>query len=231
MKIQIYIAFKLFLILCAASAVRLALAEVKSNISSVGDSAQIIDHTLRGYDLKSLSDSISNKTDIVVGGLLTDGETLMIKGMKVEVEKKTCCVPSAGGGLTPLDKNLLGRQYLLKFQGTGGVVFLWTEFDSVYNTLKFTDLTCTLSSSMPAFMIRQKLRANQSGLGDFQIELRDGGGVLLFVRGGIVVDVRNKDIGIAKAIDELILARTKECLNDRIDEGDSGSNRAKDRLR
>jgi hypothetical protein len=65
---------------------------------------------------------------------------------------------------------------------------------------------------MPAFMFRQKLCVNQSGLGDYQIELSDGGGVLLFVRGGIVVDVRNKDIGIAKAIDEFILTRTQQRL-------------------
>ena len=66
-------------------------------------------------------------------------------------------------------------------------------------------------------MLRQRLRVNQSGIGDCQVELRDAGGVSIFARGGVVVDVRNNDIEIAKAIYELILARTNERLKDCVD--------------
>lgn len=227
MKIRLDIVLKLVLSLVVASDLMSALAEVETNNSYGDGSATNIDRCLTGECLENLLTSVSNMTDVVVGGLLKDGETLFVKGMRVEVEKIDFCVPSAVGGLTPLDKKLEGRQYLLRFPETNGVGFVWTEFDSFRGALRFADLACTLNSTMPAFMVRQKLRVNQSGIGDCQVELRDGGSVQLFVRGGIVVDVRNKDLEIAKALDELILVRTKERLKGRVDKCRSGVNGVK----
>jgi hypothetical protein len=212
MKIRINIAFSFFLLLLVLINIRFALAEEKLNKKTIEDSVRTLGNELRSCGLNSMSNTILPRTSVAIGGLLADGETLLIKGMIVEVNKKDFCIPSAGGKVMPLDTNLMGRQYFLRFKGDVRAVFLWTEFDSVSSAFKFADLACTLSSSMPAFMFRQKLCVNQSGLGDYQIELSDGGGVLLFVRGGIVVDVRNKDIGIAKAIDEFILTRTQQRL-------------------
>lgn len=229
MKIRLDIVFKLFLSFWGASGIVSALAEVEPGNSCRDSSATNIDRCMIGESSQTLFTSVSNTTDVVVGGLLKDGEMLFIKGMRVEVEKMDFCVPSAAGGLTPLDKQLEGRQYFLRFTETNGVGFIWTEFDSFCGALRFADLACTLSSTMPAFMFRQKLRVNQSGVGDCQVELRDNGGVLLFVRGGIVVDVRNNDIELAKAIDELILTRTSERLKDCVGKSGLGRNGVKAR--
>ena len=224
MKIRLDIVFKLFLSFWGASGIVSALAEVEPGNSCRDSSATNIYRCMTGESSQTLFTSVSNTTDVVVGGLLKDGEMLFIKGMRVEVEKMDFCVPSAAGGLTPLDKQLEGRQYFLRFTETNGVGFIWTEFDSFCGALRFADLACTLSSTMPAFMFRQKLRVNQSGVGDCQVELRDNGSVLLFVRGGIVVDVRNNDIELAKAIDELILTRTSERLKDSVGKSGLGRN-------
>ncbi len=229
MKIRLDIVFKLFLSFWGASCIVSALAEVEPGNSCRDSSATNIDRCMTGESSQTLFTSVSNTTDVVVGGLLKDGEMLFVKGMRVEVEKMDFCVPSAAGGLTPLDKQLEGRQYFLRFTETNGVGFIWTEFDSFCGALRFADLACTLSSTMPAFMFRQKLRVNQSGVGDCQVELRDNGGVLLFVRGGIVVDVRNNDIELAKAIDELILTRTSERLKDCVGKSGLGRNGVKAR--
>ena len=88
--------------------------------------------------------------------------------------------------------------------------FCGRSLTSVRDAQKFVGFVCALRSCSTPSAFRGDLRVNHSGIGDCQIELRDSGEVLMFMRGGIVVNVHSKDIALAKALDDLIVARTKE---------------------
>ena len=73
----------------------------------------------------------SNATQVVVGGILHDGEVIQINGMEIKAEKKAFGIHRVAGGadgFKPL-KWLEGRRYLLRMPEPRADVFLWTEFD------------------------------------------------------------------------------------------------------